>query len=101
MSLASNSSETINVIIMQFGTVTASDKIMHQVLMILTLTFIQGHTYVNHESDKCSIISECVKAMPIKFAVKVVQLKVHIFVLSSMTLLFNQRHTCASILTNV
>ena len=44
VSFASDSSETIEVIIMKLGTVTASDMRMHHVLIILTLTFIQGHT---------------------------------------------------------
>ena len=44
LSLASDPSETIKVIIIKLGTVTASGMIMHRVLIILTLTFIQGHT---------------------------------------------------------
>ena len=56
--VASDSSEIINVIIIKLGTVTAgSDTRMHHVVIILTLTFIQGHTDHNHESNKCSIIS--------------------------------------------
>ena len=38
---------------------TASDMRMHHVLIILTLTFIQGYTDLNHENNKCSIISDC------------------------------------------
>ena len=34
----------------------------------IDLAFIQGHSYLNHETNKCSIISETVQAMPIKFA---------------------------------
>ena len=51
MSLASDSSETIEVIIIiKLGMVTASHRIiMHHVLIILKLTFIQGHTDLNHE----------------------------------------------------
>ena len=45
MSLASDSSETVEVIIVKLGTVTASDLGMRHVLIMLTLTFIQGHTY--------------------------------------------------------
>ena len=48
LTLASNSSETI--------------KVIH-VLIILTLTFIQGHTDLNNENTKCLIISETVQAM--------------------------------------
>ena len=68
-SLESDSSETIEVIIIKLGTVTASDMVRHHVLIILTSTFIQGYTDLNHENNICSIISETVQAMPIKFAV--------------------------------
>ena len=50
--------------------ITASDMVMHHMLIILTLTFIHGHTDLNHENNKCSIMSEIVPVMPIKFAVK-------------------------------
>ena len=40
VSLTSNSSETIEDITIKLGTVTASDILMHQVLIMLTLTFI-------------------------------------------------------------
>ena len=56
VSLASDSSETIIVVIITFCTVTSSDMTMHHVLCILTLTFIQGHTVLNHENNKCSFI---------------------------------------------
>ena len=68
VSLASDSSETIEVIIITLGMVTAPDMRMHRTLIILTLTVIQGHTDLDHE-NKCSVISETVQAMPIKFAV--------------------------------
>ena len=71
--LASDFSEPVKVIFIKFGTVTASDRIMHHVLIILTLTVMQGHTDLNHENNiknKCSIISEPVQAIPIAFAVK-------------------------------
>ena len=42
--LASDSAETIHVITIKLGMVTASDMRMHCVLVILTLTFVQGHT---------------------------------------------------------
>ena len=35
------------VIIIKLNTMTASDMRMHHVLIILTLTFIQGHTDLN------------------------------------------------------
>ena len=41
-------------------------------------------------------ISETVQAMPIKFAVKIVRLKVYNNLLSLMTLLFTQGHNCIS-----
>ena len=72
VSLASDSLESINVITIKLGMVTASDMRMHHVLIILTLTFIQGYTDLNHENNKCSIISETIQAMPIKFAVEIV-----------------------------
>ena len=49
VSLASDSSETIEVIIIKLGMVTASDMKMHHMI----LTFIQGHTDLNHENNKC------------------------------------------------
>ena len=76
VSLASDSSETIEVIITKLSMVTASDMVMHHVLIILTLTFIQGRTDLNHENNKCPVISESVQAIPITFAVNIVQLKV-------------------------
>ena len=58
VSLASDSSETIEVIIIiKLGTVTASDMVMHHVLMILTLAFIQGHTELNDEHNKGQILT--------------------------------------------
>ena len=80
VSLASDSLETVEVIIVKLGSVTASEMGMHQVLVILFLTFIQfqGHTDFNHENYKCLIISETIQAMPIKFAVKTVATKMSI-----------------------
>ena len=57
VSLASDFSETIEVIIINLDTVTASHMVVHHVLIMLTLTFIQGHTDLNHENHKCLIIS--------------------------------------------
>ena len=48
----------------------------HHVLIILILAFSQGHTDRTRENNKCIIISETIKAMSIKFAVKIVRLKV-------------------------
>ena len=59
---------TIEVIIFKL----VSDMVMHQVLIIWTLTFIQRHTYLNYENDKCSIISDTLQAIPIKFTVQIV-----------------------------
>ena len=74
--LTSDSLETIEVIIVKLSTVTASDMRlrMHLVLIVLTLTFIQGHIDLNDENNKCLIISESVElqAIPITFAVKIV-----------------------------
>ena len=78
VSLASDSSETIiYVIIIKLGTVAATDMRMHHVLILLTLTFIQGHMYPN-KNNKCSVILETVQAMPITFAVRIVWGKVYI-----------------------
>ena len=63
LSLASDYSKTIEVIIVKLGMVTASDVTLRHMLIILTLT-IQCHTDLNREKNKCSIISETVQAMP-------------------------------------
>ena len=39
---------------------------MHHVLIILTLTFIWGHTDLNHKNNSF-IVSDTIQAMPIKF----------------------------------
>ena len=52
VSFASDSSETVEGIIVELGSVTAADMRMHHVIIILTLTFIQGHTDLNHENNK-------------------------------------------------
>ena len=49
VSLARDSSETMEVINIKLGMVTTSDMVMHQVLIIFTVTFIQGHTDLIHE----------------------------------------------------
>ena len=46
----------VEVIIIQLGTVTASDMRMHHMLIMLTATFIQSHTDDNHENNKCLIL---------------------------------------------
>ena len=66
-------------------------------LIILTCTFIQGHIHLNHEHNECSIVSETVQAVPIKFAVKIVRLKVNIIFSQSDDL----DHNCVSNVTNV
>ena len=68
----------IIVIIINLSTVTASEMVMLQGLIILTLTFIQGHKDRNHENNKCSIISATVQVTPIPFFVKIVGLKVYL-----------------------
>ena len=50
VSLASDSSETINVIIIKRGTMTASDMIMHHVFIIW---IILGYIDLNHENNQC------------------------------------------------
>ena len=89
---------TIKVIIIKLGTVTASDMVMHHVIIKLILTSIQGHTELNRKNNKRSIISEIVQAKPIEFAVKIVRLKVYMCIASPMTLTFTG-HNCVSSLT--
>ena len=68
VSLASDSLETVDIIV-KLGTVTASDMGMHHngMLFILTLAFIQGHPYLNNETDQCFnktfIISKTIQAL--------------------------------------
>ena len=76
-STTSHISETYEAIAIKFDTVTASVTGMHHVFIII-LTFIQGDNDLNHKNNKCSIISETIQAMHIKFAVKIVRLKVYI-----------------------
>ena len=47
----SDFSETVEVIIVKRSTMTTPDMGMHHVLIILTLTFIQGHTDLKHEDN--------------------------------------------------
>ena len=94
VSLASDFSETVAVIIVKLGMVTASNMIMHRVLIILAMTLIQGHTDLKHENNECLIISETIQAMPINFAVKIVRLRVYMTIASLMTLTFIQGHKC-------
>ena len=91
------------VIIIILGTMIASVIRMHHVSILVILTFIQGHTYLNHENNKCSIVSETVQAMPITFAVKIVRLKPKIYMIfaSPMTFTFIQSHNYVSNVTNV
>ena len=72
---------------------------MHHVLIIFTLTFIQGHILIidqNHENNQMLIISETIHATPIKYAVKIVRLKVYMIIASLLTVTFIQGHKCVS-----
>ena len=89
----------LKVVFVKFGLMTTSDIRMHCVIIILTLTFIQGHTYLNHENNKCSIISGTIQAMPITFTVKIVRLKVYMTITSPIILTFIQGHKCVSNVT--
>ena len=54
--------ETIEIIIVKLGTVTASGMRMHHLFIILTFTFMQGHIdHLNHGTNQCLIISETVQ----------------------------------------
>ena len=99
VSLASDSSETVDFTIVKRGTVTVSVTKMHHELSISTFTFIQGHTDLNHENNKCLTISEAIQAMAIRFAVKVVRPKVYMTTASPMILTFIQVHKWASNVT--
>ena len=94
LSVASHISETSETIALIFDTVIATVMIMHRVFM--AFTFTQGHTDLNHENNKCSIIPETAQAIPIKFAVKIIRLKADMTFASPMTLTFTQSHNCAS-----
>ena len=83
------------------NTVTDLDMRMHHVLIILTLTFIQGHTDRNYENNNCLIISKTIQAMTITFAVKIVRLRVYMTIASPVTLIFVQGHKFASNLATV
>ena len=77
---------------------------MHHVLIILTLTFIQGNTDFNHENNKCFIISETSQAMPITLnccedSPTKVYMAVYMAIASPMTLTFMQGHKLVSNLT--
>ena len=78
MSLASDSSETIEVTIIKLDTVAASDMLMHHVVIILTLTFIQGHTKLNDEKNKLMFDYFRNSSSNPLFAVKIVRLKVYV-----------------------
>ena len=73
---------------------------MHYVsIILLTLTFIQGHTDLNHENKKYLIISESTQPMPIKFAGKIVRLNFDVTIASPVTLIFVPGHKCVSSVT--
>ena len=57
---------------------------------------MQGHTNINNESNKCSIILEAVQAVPIKFSVKIVRLRSIIKLANAMTLTLTEGHNCVS-----
>ena len=96
VSFASDSSQSIEVIIIKLGMVTALDMIMHHMLIILTLTYIQGHTDLNHENNKGLVISKTVQAIAIGFAVKIVRIKVYIIFSQSNDLALHSRSITAS-----
>ena len=78
VSIASDSSETIEVSITKLGMVTASDMAIYHVFILLNLTLIQGHIDLNHENHTFWIISDTVQAIHIKFAVNIIRLKRYI-----------------------
>ena len=48
---------TVEVIIIKLGMVTAAGMVMHHVLIVLMLTFIQGDTDLNYQSDNLALRS--------------------------------------------
>ena len=79
VSLASDSSEIIEVIIITLGTVTASDMLMHHNANASRVNYSFKVAHLNQEYDASLIISETIQAMPTRFAVKIVRLKVYIW----------------------
>ena len=73
--------------------------LMHHMLIVLTCTSIQGNRDLNHENNQMVDYFRNYKAMSIKFAVKIVRLKVYMTVASLMTLTFIQGHKRVSNLT--
>ena len=60
--IISENSKTISI---TFEKVTTLVPRMHHVLIILTLTFIQSDTGLNHENNQYSIIIETVQAVQV------------------------------------
>ena len=58
--------------------------------LLAYVTFIQGHTDLNHENKKGLTISETIEAMLFKFAVKIVWPKVYMTIARPMILTFIQ-----------
>ena len=56
------------------------------------MTFTQCHTYLHHKNNKGLIISKTIKAKPIKFALKIVRLRVCMTITGSVTSTFIQGH---------
>ena len=63
--------------------------------------FHYNYLYFNHGNNHCLIISETIQAMPIKFAVKVIRLKVYMTIASPMTLTFSHGHKWVSNVTTL
>ena len=99
LSVASNISETSEAIAITLDAVTSTVTKIHHVSITLTLTSIQGYTYLNHKNNKCLIISETIQAMPIIFTVEIVRLNVYMATVSPMTLTFIQGRNDVSNLT--
>ena len=59
LSLACDSSTIATAIIIKLDTVTAADMRMHQVLIILTTIFMQGHTDLNGENTIVDYFRNC------------------------------------------
>ena len=79
VSLANDSSETVDVIIVKLVTLTVASNVRMNhvhVLIIWILTLIQGHTDRDIGNSECLITPETTQAMLVKFAVKIVRLEI-------------------------
>ena len=94
-------SRTVEITIVKLGTVTASYVRMHHVLIILTLTFIQGHTYLSHVMKMINVYFKNYSSNDHHVRCEDSPTKGLIVTTASpMTLTFIQDHKCASMFSD-